>query len=69
MKFDGKEWKLSNLISNIEKLTLTNAEYTKLVEWVKTNKPEYMSTQNTTSEYYFGADCGKNNNITMNPAT
>ena len=22
-----------------------------------------MSTQNTTSEYYFGADCGKNNNI------
>ena len=63
MKFDGKEWKLSNLISNIEKLTLTNAEYTKLVEWVKTNKPEYMSTQNTTSEYYFGADCGKNNNI------
>lgn len=63
MKFDGKEWKLSNLISNIEKLSLTNAEYTKLVEWVKANKPEFMSTQNTTSEYYFGADCGKNNNI------
>lgn len=63
MKFDGKEWKLSNLISRIEKLTLTNAEYTKLVEWVNTNKPEYMSTLNTTSEYYFGADCSKNNNI------
>ncbi len=40
----------------------TNAEYTKLVEWVKENKPEFMSTQNTTSEYYFGADT-KNNNI------
>lgn len=62
MKFDGKEWKLANLISNIEKLTLANAEYVKLVEWVNTNKPEYMSTQNTTSEYYFGADT-KNNNI------
>lgn len=63
MKFDGKEWKLSNLISRIEKVTLGNAEYTKLVEWVNTNKPEYMSTLNNTSEYYFGADCSKNNNI------
>lgn len=62
MKFDGKEWKLSNLISDIKELSLTNAEYTKLVEWVKENKPEFMSTQNTTSEYYFGADT-KNNNI------
>lgn len=63
MKFDGKEWKLSNLISRIEKVTLGNTEYTKLVEWVNTNKPEYMSTLNNTSEYYFGADCSKNNNI------
>ena len=62
MKFDGKEWKLSNLISDIKELSLTNAEYTKLVEWVKENKPEFMSTQNTTSKYYFGADT-KNNNI------
>ncbi len=63
MKFDGEKWYLSNLISRIEKVTLGNPEYTKLVEWVNTNKPEYMSTLNTTSEYYFGADCGKNNNI------
>lgn len=61
MKFDGNEWNLSNLISNVEKVTLANAEYTKLVEWVKTNKPEFMSTQGTTSEYYFGADCSRNN--------
>lgn len=63
MKFDGKDWKLSNLISTVEKVTLTAAEYTKLVTWVKENKPEYMSTQNDYSEYYFGAAFGKNNNI------
>lgn len=63
MKFDGKDWKLSNLISNVEKVTLTAVEYTKLVTWVKENKPEYMSTQNDYSEYYFGAAFGKNNNI------
>ena len=63
MKFDGKDWKLSNLISRIEKVNVGKPEYKKLVEWVKANKPEYMSTMNETSEYYFGADCDKNNNI------
>ncbi len=49
MKFDGKGIGSSPiLISDIKELVLlTNAEYTKLVEWVKENKPEFMSTQNT----------------------
>lgn len=63
MKKGDEGWSLTNLISGTETVTLAADDYKVLVEWVKENKPEYMSTQNSTSEYYFGAATGSYNQI------
>ncbi len=61
LKFDGSAWELTNLISGIERLTLSNTEYTLMVDWVNENKPKFMSTQGNYEEYYFGASAKYNN--------
>lgn len=55
LKFEDGNWKLTNLISGVERYTMGNAEYTILADWVNENKPEFMSTQDRYEEYYFGS--------------
>lgn len=62
MKYDGKAWKLTNLISGVVRMTMTNAEYVLLFDWVKTNKPAFLSTvKPDEEEYYFGVSTAFNN--------
>lgn len=61
MTFDGSNWKLSRLLGGSVKFRMAVADYTTLVNWVKTNKNPYMSTQNQEEEYYFGASSKFNN--------
>jgi len=55
MEFDGSNWKLVRLLGGAYKYTMSEADYGKLVDWVKVNKPAYMSTTNDYDDYYFGA--------------
>ena len=55
LKYDGSNWTMTNLISGVERYTLSKAEYTILTDWVSENKPEYMSTQGYHEDYYFGS--------------
>lgn len=61
VKYDGTSWKLTNLISGVIRLTMANPEYTILYNWVKENKDAFLSTQNSTDEYYFGVSSKYNN--------
>lgn len=48
-------WKLDKILGGIEKYVLEKPDYQVLFDWVKANKPEYLSTQKPeTDEYYFG---------------
>lgn len=55
MVFNGTDWTLNRLLGGAMKYALAEADYGKLVDWVKVNKPAYMSTQSDVEEYYFGA--------------
>ncbi len=55
LKYDGSNWTMTNLISDVERYTLGEAEYTILTDWVNENKPEFMSTQGKYEDYYFGS--------------
>ncbi len=62
MKFDGKSWKLTNLISHIAKQELVKADYTSLYEWTKANKDKgFLSTQGKDEEYYTGSSSSYGN--------
>ena len=61
MEFDGCEWKLMRLMGGTQKLVFTSREFALLVDWVKENKPHYMSNQNDLEEYYFGSSVRYNN--------
>lgn len=62
MKFDGKGWKLANLISKVTKQTMVKADYTSLFEWVKANKSAgFLSTQGKDEEYYTGSSSAYGN--------
>lgn len=61
MKYDGTSWKLTNLISGVIRLKMEPAGYTALFEWVKENKPAFLSNQGKDEEYYFGASAQYNN--------
>lgn len=51
----SSEWKLDKILGGIEKYVLAKEDYQVLFDWVKANKPEYLSTQKPeTDEYYFG---------------
>lgn len=62
MAFDGTNWTLTRLVGGAFKYKLSEADYGKLVDWVKVNKPAYMSTQSDVEEFYFGSS-GKYFNI------
>jgi len=68
MEFDGTNWILKRLLGGSWKYTFQTSDYQKLVDWVKVNKPAYMSTQNDTDEYYYGAAPGYGN-INNKPST
>jgi hypothetical protein len=54
--FDGTDWILDRLVGGAMKYTLAKpADYQKLIDWVKVNKPAYVSTINPNEEFYFGA--------------
>lgn len=56
MKFDGKAWKLGLLLGGTQSLVMGPDQYAALVEWVRTNKTAYLSTQNPSQEeFYFGS--------------
>lgn len=61
LKYENSNWRLTNLISGVERYTMGNAEYTLLTDWVNENKPEFMSTQSRYEEYYFGSSPEYNN--------
>ena len=61
LKYENSSWRLTNLISGVERYTMGNAEYTLLTDWVNENKPEFMSTQGKYEEYYFGSSPQYNN--------
>lgn len=54
-KFTEGKWMLDAFINGVIKLAMAAEDYTTLYEWVKANKPEFLSTQNKPEEYYFGA--------------
>lgn len=67
MEYDGSSWILKRLLGGSHKQLLVRADYTMLLNWVKVNKPQYMSTQNDYEEYYFGsAVAATYNNINNN---
>lgn len=61
MEFDGTNWVMLRLMGGSQTIQMTGVEYTLLVDWVKANKPEYMSTQKDNEEYYFGSSAGYSN--------
>lgn len=62
MSFNGTDWSLTRLLGGSMKIVLAPSHYVQLVDWVKVNKPAYMSTQSDEEEYYFGSS-GKYSNI------
>lgn len=68
MTFDGTNWGLTRLLGGTMKITLAAAHYVQLVDWVKVNRPAYMSTLNDQEEYYFGSS-GSYSNINNNYST
>lgn len=51
----SSKWKLDKILGGIEKYVLVKEDYQILFDWVKENKPDYLSTQKpTTDEYYLG---------------
>lgn len=56
LKYENSSWRLTNLISGVERYTLGKDEYTILTDWVSENKPEFMSTQaDKYEDFYFGS--------------
>lgn len=55
MVFDGTNWNLARLLGGSVSRKIGNEEYTLLVDWVKANKAEFVSTTNDKEEFYFGA--------------
>ena len=54
-KFTNGTWTMDTFINGIIKLEMEADDYRTLYEWVKTNKPDFLSTQGKEEEYYFGA--------------
>ena len=61
MKYDGTSWKLTNLISGVIRQKMESDGYRALFDWVKENKPAFVSNQGKDEEYYFGASAAYNN--------
>lgn len=55
MEFNGTSWVLDRLLGGSYKYSLTIPDCGKLLDWVKINKPEYVSVQYDNEEFYFGA--------------
>lgn len=55
MTFDGTNWILNRLMGGSFKHILGKEDYFLLLEWVKENKPEYLSKQSDNEEFYFGS--------------
>ncbi len=66
MAWDGATWTLKRLLGGSTGYKLEPNDYSLLIEWTKTNKPEYMSTASPTEEFYFGASGGSYNNFNNN---
>ncbi len=61
MEYNGTLWVLKRLLGGSKKYTFVVADYGKLVDWVKVNKPAYMSTNKDNEEFYFGSSAGYSN--------
>ncbi|MGI6794629.1 hypothetical protein ACMYZ5_10020, partial [Bacteroides sp. KG68] len=62
MSYNGTDWTLARLLGGTKEITMVEADYKALIEWVTANKPAFLSTQSPSQEeYYFGASSKYNN--------